>query len=119
MAYIIHITSSKRLPQLLALIRAEHQASAVAMQRGLQHAMAAGDRLIEAKRLAGHGNWLLWLRGNYWMSVDTAHIYMRIAKSRGIIEADPKRFEGLNILQVYRVCTRGRWTMRHVDADAG
>jgi hypothetical protein len=30
MAYIIHITSSTRLPKLLARIKAEHQASAVA-----------------------------------------------------------------------------------------
>ena len=41
MAYIIHITSSTRLPKLLARIKAEHQASS-RRQRGLQHAMAAG-----------------------------------------------------------------------------
>ena len=70
------------------------------MQRGLQHAMAAGDLLIKAKRLAGHGNWLSWLRANYVMSEDTAERYMHIAKNRKVIEADPKRFEGLNILEV-------------------
>ena len=108
MTNIIHITSSKRLPKLLARIKAEHQASAVSMQRGLEHAMAAGDLLLEAKRLAGYGNWLSWLRENYWMTEDTAQIYMRIAKNRKAIEADPKQFEGLNILQVYRVFSHRR-----------
>jgi hypothetical protein len=58
MTNVVDITPSKRLRGLAARIRAEREASAIAMQRGLQHAMAAGDLLLEAKRLAGHGNWL-------------------------------------------------------------
>ena len=93
-------TTSKQLTRLAARIRLEHEASAIAMKRGLDHAMTAGDLLREAKRLAGHGHWLPWLRDHFVMTDRTASRCMRIVKNRKVIEANPKRFEGLNILEV-------------------
>jgi len=40
---------SNSLADLAARIRSEHEAHTVAMRRSLEHAMAAGELLIEAK----------------------------------------------------------------------
>jgi hypothetical protein len=50
-------------------------------------AIEIGQRLIDAKRLCGHGNWLPWLDREFGWSDDTAINYMRVAelaKSRNI-----------------------------------
>ena len=52
---------SNSLADLAARIKAEHEATAIAMRRGVEHAMAAGDLLLEAKAQLKHGEWLPWL----------------------------------------------------------
>jgi hypothetical protein len=44
---------SNSLTDLAARIMAEHEATAVALQRSVKHAMAAGDLLLEAKAQLG------------------------------------------------------------------
>lgn len=51
-----------------------HARSAVAAAR------EAGAMLIEAKGIAGHGNWLPWLAENCGMSERTAQGYMKLAR---------------------------------------
>jgi hypothetical protein len=45
----------------------------------LPYAKTAGQALIEAKELAGHGNWIHWLEHNFNASVDRAERYLAIA----------------------------------------
>jgi hypothetical protein len=45
-----------------------------------QHAMAAGDLLLEAKLRLKHGEWLPWLAEHRSMSERTAQRYMRLAR---------------------------------------
>jgi hypothetical protein len=68
---------SNSLPDLAARIRAEHEATAAALQSSVTHAMAAGDALIEAKAAIPHGGWLPWLADN---------CDMKLAKNRATIE---------------------------------
>jgi hypothetical protein len=77
---------SNRLAVLAAGIRAEHEATAMALKRGLAHAMAAGELLIEAKGLLKHGQWLPWLRDHCAISDRTARLYTRLANNRVQIE---------------------------------
>jgi hypothetical protein len=66
---------------LAARIRAEHEAVAIAIKRGPEHAIAAGNLLIEAKKqLARHGQWLPWLRDHCQVPERTASHYMRLAR---------------------------------------
>jgi Protein of unknown function (DUF3102) len=58
----------------------------MSLKRGLEHAMAAGALLIEAKALLKHGQWLPWLRDHCAMSDRTARLYTRLAKNRAQIE---------------------------------
>jgi hypothetical protein len=84
------LNGSNSLADLAARIRAEHEATAVALQRSVAHAMAAGDLLIEAKAQLKHGQWLPWLRDHCAMSERTAQLYMRCAKNRTAIEEQAK-----------------------------
>jgi hypothetical protein len=82
------IATSNSLADLAARIRAEHEASAAALKSSVEHAMAAGALLIEAKdRLNQHGQWLPWLREHCALSERVAQTYMRLARNRETIEA--------------------------------
>ncbi|ASP51472.1 DUF3102 domain-containing protein [Sinorhizobium meliloti] len=84
---MMDMPSSNRLPVLAASITAEHGECLAAMRKSLQHALAAGDMLIEAKGLVAHGQWLPWLADNCGIPKRTAQLYMRLAKHRELIEA--------------------------------
>lgn len=77
---------SNSLPELAARIRAEHEATGDALKSSVEHGIAAGELLIEAKAKVQHGQWLPWLRDNCEMSERTAQLYMRLAKNREPIE---------------------------------
>jgi len=70
---------SNRLPILAAQIKTAHQAATIATQSALDHARDAGAKLIEAKTLLDHGQWLPWLR-EAGVSARTAQKYMRLAR---------------------------------------
>ena len=53
---------SNSLIDLAARIKAEHDACGAAAKKGVEHAMAAGALLVEAKGQVKHGQWLLFLR---------------------------------------------------------
>jgi hypothetical protein len=68
----ITIESSNSLADLRERLKAEHAAVAGALTSSLQHAMACGDILIEAKSMIPHGGWLPWL--------ETAGVSARLAQ---------------------------------------
>jgi hypothetical protein len=84
----IRVGTSRRgeLGDLAARINAEHEACASTLKRGLQHAIAAGRLLIEAKDKLKHGGWMRWLRENCQVPERTAQAYMRVARTFGTLE---------------------------------
>jgi hypothetical protein len=80
------IRGSNSLADLAARIKIEHEATADSLKSSVEHAMAAGDLLIEAKAQLKHGQWLPWLTEHCAMSERTAQLYMRTAKNRATIE---------------------------------
>jgi len=88
---------SNSLPELAARIRAEHRATATALQSSVEHAMTAGDLLLEAKALVKHGEWLPWLAAHCEISERTAQLYMRCAKNRKAIEANTQPIADLSL----------------------
>jgi hypothetical protein len=74
--------NSNRLPVLAAEIKLKladvhrHYAATVAS------AIEAGERLLEAKDLVGHGQWLPWLKEHCGVSERTARDYMRLAEHK-------------------------------------
>jgi hypothetical protein len=81
------VAGSNRLPALAATISEHIDAANAATRRGLEHAIAAGALLIEAKELVAHGEWLPWLQANCRLSERTARTYMRLARERHRLES--------------------------------
>ena len=70
------------LANLAQRINTEHEAARAAMRKGLEHALNAGEMLIEAKAAVPHGEWLPWLETNCSVSERTAQLYMKVARER-------------------------------------
>ena len=82
---------SKNLPALNDLakrINEEHEACQVAMRSAVEHAVRAGELLIEAKAGLAHGQWLPWLEGHCGVSERTAQAYMRLARELPKLEPE-------------------------------
>src|SRR5215204_2584502 len=60
------------------------------MSTALDHALAAGDLLIEARKLSPYKTWKPWLRATCEVSVRRAEEYMYIAERRDKIEEESK-----------------------------
>jgi len=90
------LARSNSLADLAARIRTEHEATAASLKSGLEHAMAAGDLLIEARAQLKHGQWLPWLE-TCNVSERMAQRYMRLARNRTAIEANPTPVSDLGI----------------------
>lgn len=76
------------LAKAAARINREHYLACTAVQKGLGHAMKAGDVLRGVKGRLEHGQWLPWLTENCpEMGIRHAQNYMRLARKRGEIEA--------------------------------
>lgn len=84
-ASITAIEASNSLADLAARIRTYHEATVEALKHSVEHAMSAGDCLIEAK--VKHGEWLPWLQDHCRITERTAQRYMRLSRNRGTIEA--------------------------------
>ena len=70
------------MSNLADAINAEHQACKAALQATLDHAICAGDYLLQAKGELTHGQWLPWLKDNCHFSRRTAQNYMRLAEHK-------------------------------------
>src|SRR5262249_49078945 len=82
------VRGSNSLADLAARIRREHENALLNMKRGLQHAIAAGTLLIEAKAQLKHGQWLPWLHELCpSLSERTAQRYMLLARHAPEIES--------------------------------
>ena len=81
------MTELEHLDGLAKRINEEHKRCEGAVNAALEHAMNAGDLLLEAKDTSPHGTWQGWLEGNFAGSVRTAQAYMRVASRRDEVEA--------------------------------
>jgi hypothetical protein len=85
------------LTDLAEQINAEHQACEQAFRAGVQHAINAGNLLIQAREHCPHGTWLPWLAANFHGSERTAQAYMRVAREWPALEAaNPQRVTELS-----------------------
>ena len=78
---------SKQLRELAAKIDAEHSAAHGHARQALERAAECGRRLVEAKALVPHGQWLPWLEANTSVGARQSQKYMRLAEGWAEIEA--------------------------------
>jgi ParB family chromosome partitioning protein len=67
------------LDDLAAVANGEHRRCEAAIGSALQHAIASGQALIEAKARLKHGEWLPWLAEHFEGSARIARAYMMVA----------------------------------------
>jgi hypothetical protein len=94
---------STPLDQIAGRIRQEHAAAGVSAKKALEHALAAGELLIEAKGQVKHGQWLPWLSANCELSERTAQAYMRLAKMKSATVADLPLREALKAIAAPKI----------------
>lgn len=91
------------LDALAAKIDLHHQGAMVAFSKGIEHILKAGDHLIEAKTLVGHGNWYPWLEANTSVSKRMAQYYMRLTRAHAKLpEGKAKRVSDLSLRDAIR-----------------
>lgn len=79
------MTANLSLITLASEINSEHENCNIAILDGLQHAIKAGELLLQAKELVNHGEWLPWLKSNVSFSERTAQNYMRVFQRKNEI----------------------------------
>lgn len=85
-------SGANRLPILAAGINDHLAAAEAATKRGLEHAIAAGALLTEAKGLVDHGDWLPWLEAHCRVGARQAQTFMRLARNRHKLDAIKNEF---------------------------
>jgi hypothetical protein len=80
MSATTNIAASNSLTDLGARINEAHQLAIGHAGKAIEHAIACGQMLLEAKAKVPHGKWLPWLRDNITFGERSAQGYMRIAQ---------------------------------------
>ena len=93
------MTTTDILTGLARRINEEHARCESAAATAVQHAVAAGTLLIEAKMQVSHGQWLHWVEANCTFSTRTAQGYMRIAAQADELGGNTQRVAHLPIRQ--------------------
>ncbi len=70
------------LDVLAQRINDEHRACEAAANTAVDHAIRAGEMLVEVKEKSRHGEWIPWLEQNFVGGVRTAQSYMKLYSRR-------------------------------------
>jgi hypothetical protein len=96
------------LPSLADEVRACHAAVRDHIRSSFTFACRAGELLLTAKRVVGHGRWLNWIDQNCHLSEDQVERYIRCAKHRAAIEANSADVRNLTITEAMKSIARPR-----------
>jgi hypothetical protein len=88
-------TNTRRLAKAINehVAQAEHH-----WEQAVQHAIAAGNLLIEVKQSLPHGEFTPWLKANFSREPTTARDYMRLARHAEQLEGAPSISTALKLL---------------------
>lgn len=93
------------ITNLPAEINTEHEACLASANDALDHAIACGELLIQAKEQCHHGSWQRWLADNFTGSERTARLYVQLWHKRAAIESKRQRDTVLSIGEARRLIT--------------
>lgn len=97
------INKTAELVELAGKINNATRAAETSAKSAMQHALVAGNLLIEAKKAAGHGAWGKWVAENCDVAPRTASAYMRLAEGLPKLpEPDRQRVADLPIREAIR-----------------
>jgi hypothetical protein len=82
------VRPAEDLGELAAVANAGYQAGEDAARQGIAHYIAAGEALVRAKKLCGHGRWLEWVRKNLCFGDRQARKLMRLYRERDRLKSE-------------------------------
>jgi hypothetical protein len=97
--------------QLKAEIRAEHELVIGAGREAVRHALECGEALLVMKyrvKLENSRGWTAWLTRNFKRSLETARVYMRVAKNRWYVEEKILENPDVTLEQIRRAISKPR-----------
>jgi hypothetical protein len=107
------------LSDLAVRINDEHRLCEAALRTSLEHAVTAGDLLVQAKAALPHGAWGDWLRQNFAGSARTAQTYMRLSRELpALVETNPQRVADLSLRDAVALVATPRGTPGALSDDA-
>jgi hypothetical protein len=94
------------LSTLAVEINAEHEAAENHARKAIEHARAAGDKLLLAKAGVAHGQWLPWLSANCpRLAERTAQAYMKLARNWATLQRKSATVADLTINDALKLLT--------------
>jgi hypothetical protein len=102
---------------LAAIANAEHTHVHLAGRALMEHAIRAGEALLEARKLVERGHWMEWAAEHVEVDITTAYRYMRMAEYRDqVLASDARSIEGaIQLLADHP--RRGHGPRGYSDAD--
>ena len=94
--------ATNQLPKLAEEINDAHDYCNEAFKHTLNHAISAGENLLEAKELCGHGDWLEWREININHPGRTSRMYMRFGRWKEHIVANWQLFANLGLVEALK-----------------
>jgi Protein of unknown function (DUF3102) len=88
-----------RHDDLATRINAAHEEVKNSIRRGAEHAIKAGDLLLQAKETVGHGVFLEWLGEHCTCTPRTAQLYMKLAKEKDKLGSNTKSISHLTLTE--------------------
>ena len=95
------------LGELAEQINDAHEQCNTAFKHTLNHALFAGEKLLEAKEICGHGNWLNWCNENIKHSQSTSKRYMSLALNKKLIIANRPKMGDLSMDGALKILKEG------------
>src|SRR5665213_52237 len=113
-AAAFQVQRSTGLGDLVSQINKEHESAVSSFNTGLEHALACGRLLIEARKSKSirHGAWLPWLELNCFVSPRMAQIYMRLAGQEPRLPSNAKRVADFNLRQAIASISQPRLALK-------
>jgi hypothetical protein len=99
------VVDQPTLPELAALINSELAAADVAFRATVDHAIRAGEYLIQARPMVPYGEWANWTQANLGRHPSGLYSYMRLARY-----ADDVRAGNYDTIAAAVASVRGRPT---------
>jgi transcriptional regulator with XRE-family HTH domain len=103
---VAELVSTPTLDELARTANREHEAAIGAVGEALAHALLAGEALLAAREMVPKDSWIEWVTENFTSGgYHTAYNYMRLAKSRTLLEEHNVAavMEGIRLLRQLRV----------------
>ena len=82
------VRPAEDLGELAAAANAGYHAGEDAARQGIAHYIAAGEALVKAKKLCGHGRWLEWVQKNLRFGDRQARKLMRLYHERDRLKSE-------------------------------